>query len=189
MTGPRIKAIETAYAGVLFRSRLEARWAVFMDAVKQKWEYEPERIALPGGGTYLPDFRTAGGGYIEVKGTESNLEKQYVIRAAAVLGNLAILGPIPECRNGSPVRTYLDNPAADGDVMKVRMLRVWFDYRPYDTTWSGEEVASNHGMIESVDIDHWLDPPLMNSRKCKGNCPYDAARGARFEHGESGAVR
>ena len=37
-----IKPIETVYKGDRFRSRLEARWAVFFDAARIKWEYEPE---------------------------------------------------------------------------------------------------------------------------------------------------
>ena len=37
-----IKAIETVYNGYRFRSRLEARWAVFFDAAGIKYEYEPE---------------------------------------------------------------------------------------------------------------------------------------------------
>lgn len=51
-----LKAIETEYKGYLFRSRLEARWAVFFDAMGIKWEYEPEGIVLSDGAYYLPDF-------------------------------------------------------------------------------------------------------------------------------------
>ena len=52
-----MKAIETEYAGVRFRSRLEARWAVFFDTVGIQWEYEPEAFRLSDGSGYLPDFR------------------------------------------------------------------------------------------------------------------------------------
>lgn len=51
-----IKAIETRYKGYRFRSRLEARWAVFFDALGIEWEYELEGYDLPDGGSYLPDF-------------------------------------------------------------------------------------------------------------------------------------
>jgi hypothetical protein len=50
-----IKAIETQYKGYRFRSRLEARWAVFFDAVGIEWEYEPEGYNI-NGIMYLPDF-------------------------------------------------------------------------------------------------------------------------------------
>jgi hypothetical protein len=51
-----IKPIETNYAGCRFRSRLEARWAVFFDALGIAWEYEREGFDLGDGLYYLPDF-------------------------------------------------------------------------------------------------------------------------------------
>lgn len=41
-----MKAIGTIYKGVKFRSRLEARWAVFFDEYGLKWEYEPETFEI-----------------------------------------------------------------------------------------------------------------------------------------------
>lgn len=49
VTDPVIKAIETEYRGIRFRSRIEARWAVFFDQVKTSWQYEPEGFHLPAG--------------------------------------------------------------------------------------------------------------------------------------------
>ena len=51
-----IKAIETVYNGYRFRSRLEARWAVFFDALGVPYEYEKEGYDLGEAGWYLPDF-------------------------------------------------------------------------------------------------------------------------------------
>ena len=51
-----IKAIPTKYNGIQFRSRLEARWAVFFEAAGIKWEYEKEGYVLQSGECYLPDF-------------------------------------------------------------------------------------------------------------------------------------
>ena len=51
-----IKAIDTYYKGYKFRSRLEARWAVFFDSLDIKWEYEKEGFHLGQGINYLPDF-------------------------------------------------------------------------------------------------------------------------------------
>jgi hypothetical protein len=62
--------IETEYAGVKFRSRTEARWAVFFDALGMRWEHEPEAFELSVGGRYLPDFWLPdfeGGAFVEVK--------------------------------------------------------------------------------------------------------------------------
>lgn len=47
-----IKAIPTRYAGVNFRSRLEARWAAFFDLTRLRWDYEP--VDIEG---WTPDFR------------------------------------------------------------------------------------------------------------------------------------
>lgn len=51
-----IKPIETKYAGHLFRSRLEARWAKFFDVLEITWAYEQEGYDLGSVGYYLPDF-------------------------------------------------------------------------------------------------------------------------------------
>lgn len=62
-----IKAIETSYKGYRFRSRLEARWAVFFDELGLRWNYEPEGFELPCGTKYLPDFFIEKIGYVEIK--------------------------------------------------------------------------------------------------------------------------
>lgn len=77
------------YNGYRFRSRLEARWAVFFDSLRMRYEYEPEGFELDDGTWYLPDFRIKCYGtrgdyeedpfdlYIEVKGhmTEEDAHK------------------------------------------------------------------------------------------------------------------
>lgn len=50
-----MKAIETKYNGYRFRSRIEARWAVFFDTLGIKYQYEKEGYVL-GKAQYLPDF-------------------------------------------------------------------------------------------------------------------------------------
>jgi len=47
-----IKSHPTEFSGVMFRSRLEARWAAFFELVGWSWQYEP--IDLNG---WSPDFR------------------------------------------------------------------------------------------------------------------------------------
>lgn len=51
-----IKTIPTTYNGTTFRSRLEARWAVFFDQIGLKWIFEMEGYELSNGQKYLPDF-------------------------------------------------------------------------------------------------------------------------------------
>lgn len=79
-----MKAIETHYAGYRFRSRLEARWAVFFDALNLPWEYEKEGFELERG-RYLPDFWLPTlGAWFEVKPNwPSDLEARKVAQLAA----------------------------------------------------------------------------------------------------------
>lgn len=47
--------IPTTYRHTNFRSRLEARWAAFMDLIEWSWVYEPLDVA-----GYIPDFLVQG---------------------------------------------------------------------------------------------------------------------------------
>jgi len=65
--GPRA-AIPTVHAGVLMRSRLEARWAGVLDRERIGWAYEPKTLRL-GSTRYIPDFWLPGQRtWLEVKG-------------------------------------------------------------------------------------------------------------------------
>jgi len=64
-----IKAVETRIYGCRFRSRLEARWAVFLTKLGVQWEYEKEGY-MTEAGWYLPDFwlpEVNGGSWLEIK--------------------------------------------------------------------------------------------------------------------------
>ncbi len=64
-----MKSINTEYNGYFFRSRMEARWAVFFDAISVKYHYEHQDFILKSG-RYLPDFYLPtfnGGAFAEVK--------------------------------------------------------------------------------------------------------------------------
>ena len=109
-----IKAIETEYNGYRFRSRLEARWAVFFDAAGIKYQYEPEGFEvsnfyqdgkvyryLPD--FYLPQFKC----YAEVKPTKEKLredgEKLSMMidfNNTPIADGLLILGQIPKIEYG-----------------------------------------------------------------------------------------
>lgn len=70
--------IETKYKGYKFRSRLEARWAVFFDKMEIEFQYEPEGFKLKSG-WYLPDFWLPQVKmWAEVKQNEFN-EKEYCL--------------------------------------------------------------------------------------------------------------
>ena len=99
-----IKPIETIYNGYRFRSRLEARWAVFFDAMKIKYRYETEGYVGIYGEKYLPDFYLPDiNVFVEVKPNIEKLKKDSgKISACIDFGaselsdtGLLILGQIP----------------------------------------------------------------------------------------------
>lgn len=106
----RIKAKTTYYNGYKFRSRLEARWAVFFDSLGVEYEYEPEGFELPSGKSYLPDFRVKCYGlhsncdnhpfnlWVEVKGQMSEYDAER-IREFADSNPILVIKNIPEHGN------------------------------------------------------------------------------------------
>jgi len=73
----KIKPIPTIYNGVKYRSRTEARWALFMEKLGLTFDYEPDGFELPSGRRYLPDFyihdfKT----YLEVKPNSMDIVKE-----------------------------------------------------------------------------------------------------------------
>jgi hypothetical protein len=65
-----VEVIQTTYNGVRYRSRTEARWAVFFEKAGIAVDYEPEGVKTAAG-PYLPDFYARDlGVYFEVKGEQ-----------------------------------------------------------------------------------------------------------------------
>lgn len=82
MTAP-ITPIETHYAGCRFRSRLEARWAVFFNHLGIPWDYEPQGYLVGHDRRpYLPDFFLPSERlWVEVKGSEGQLDIPLLVDA------------------------------------------------------------------------------------------------------------
>jgi hypothetical protein len=158
------RAIETRYKGYRFRSRLEARWAVFFDHLGWPWEYEPEGYELPGGVRFLPDFRVAG--YIvEIKPTTpTEDEKTKAKLLSQSLGEPVVFGiGLPDAEK---VADGLDG--FDGDQWIPGLL----SFSQYCLNKWGRPGIVLYDTPEAVDFD-----------------AANAARAARFEFGESGARR
>jgi len=104
---PRIRpwdetdAIATQYAGVIFRSRLEASWAQTLDDHGIRWEYEPEKVRLASGKGYIPDFRLPElATVIEVKGPHMNrLDKTREYAKEVYPGTVVLIGYPPQSRS------------------------------------------------------------------------------------------
>lgn len=168
-----IKAIETRYKGYRFRSRLEARWAVFFDALDIEWQYEPEGFELPDGTRYLPDFylpRFNGGLWCEVKPKGDPAKKALAFSDEAGKALLLLDGePAP--------RVYqLFYPGEPG-------IEVCFNEGYLPLTNQSEQrlflqpgYEDRDGRISEADFGSVLMAAVYS------------ARSARFEHGQSGAL-
>lgn len=201
-----LKAIQTEYKGYLFRSRLEARWAVFLDSLGVKWEYEPEGYDLGNGMCYLPDFRlhdvTINHGffkrhctiYLEVKGQMNDGD-------ATKINRFYELGYENGNRYGeSATAVLVVGNISDGETMEQLI-----DYMQ-------REAYSNHGRwpnfynFGTIDGDYFAAYPgvdqygvftlfgddanyLWSMNFAATERAYRLARQARFEHGETPRIR
>lgn len=77
-----IKAVETKFDNIMFRSRLEARWAFLFKQLHLRYIYEPERFVMYYNNMrfiYMPDFYLIDlNCYVEVKGKEPNYRERSV---------------------------------------------------------------------------------------------------------------
>jgi len=204
-------AIETEYAGHLFRSRLEARWAVFFNEAGIDWRYETQGFEVDGA-KYLPDFYLpTSGTWVEVKGDPDGLSKDFN-RMSKILGpksplpgflgsygkrgtGLLLLGELPSdlgfsghpmlCRDDDQLRRSW----AFFIALKNGGISLVVDH-------TGSLISTLAGFSfeiavdQSEDDDGWIvrtfdAQPL---RSWPSVCAaYKAARQARFEYGQSGA--
>ena len=89
-----IKAIPTSYARQTFRSRLEARWAVYFNEIETRWWYEFCTVTHGSSGhSYTPDFVLCPRMHIEIKPSKPStdyLEK--LLRFAFTVNLVLIIG-------------------------------------------------------------------------------------------------
>lgn len=195
-----ITPIETRYAGCRFRSRLEARWAVFFDALGVEWRYEPQGYVV-GGRPYLPDFWLPSSKvWVEVKGVLDEAGLDLLVRAASADG-------LPR-RYGSDLQVALDDqrswgkrililgdiPSLEpGDVQQHTVMVYAAGY-----VFGGYRHFLGNGNLSRDTIDvlpEQLNPEIVRDSTLRFDLkvPFDyhrvedayvAARTARFEHGE-----
>lgn len=87
LSEPLIPSIPTTYRGVLFRSRLEVKWARVLTNAGHRWVYEKDKFVLPSG-CYIPDFWLPDlNMWAEVKPEELNdLAKRKLMELTSVTG-------------------------------------------------------------------------------------------------------
>lgn len=163
------KPIETVYNDYRFRSRLEARWAVFFDALGIQYEYENEGYDLGELGWYLPDFWLP-----QVEMWAEVKPKQFTdleYRRAAELGNVLMLEGTPD------YRTYFVAKKNSGwlDDYLVCNYFMWEDNKCcfyHNTEFTG--------LLPDEMVPYVKDK--FGKHLTKG---IKAAKSARFEHGET----
>ena len=200
-TGPgsnrTIKAIETRYRGYRFRSRLEARWAVFFDAARIPYQYEPEGFQLSDGTLYLPDFylptvnlrstKPGKGMYAEVKGAGVTEAEQATLERFVTDKNTNLALLVGEVFNDLVSQPRYEAPGGDGHYQYGVLGEpghFWWDnnmmfMRCYSCDATKYEFTENNYCIceacgSGADEEH---PDL--------HAAVNAARAARFEHGET----
>ncbi len=183
-----IKAIETEYKGYRFRSRLEARWAVFFDACGVKWEYKPEGFDLGDGFYYLPDFllhdvwvrnHTKCDLWIEVKGQMTERDAEKIIRFA----NSGRENDLCEVTK-SPILIVTNIPDFDDPFSYIwEETETHRDPRPFNfETIDGDYYAAlpcitPQGRFGIIGSDYQENIDFEATEKA-----YALARQARFEH-------
>lgn len=164
-----LKAIETVYNGYRFRSRLEARWAVYFDTLGIRYEYEKEGFDLGEAGRYLPDFWLPQVNmWAEVKAQPLNFverDKCIALCLSTGFSVLALVGT-PDLKEYSAFETQDDGK----DVFE------------YEYTLCMEYVRSEnrfYAMSCYTDADEFTNnwPEMLDG--------VNAARSARFEFGET----
>lgn len=163
-----IKAIETRYKGYRFRSRLEARWAVFFDSMGFDWEYEPEGFVLEDGTYYLPDFLVHTKTYndsefwVEVKPKELTIEE---IKKCELLSKGTNKGVVLAI--GVPDNIIYEEIWYNEETREFGKTGIEFEYRKFGIYINDGKYGCEPNLTCGVRIESIL-----------------SARGVRFEHGE-----
>jgi hypothetical protein len=183
-----MKAIETVYNGYRFRSRLEARWAVFFDTLGIPYEYEFEGYQLDDGAMYLPDFLLPDQDvFVEIKGTKPDESESNKAMQLSELRPTILQRGLPGEYYGM---TYLfdstDSSGGDG------WWAVWLCWAGIRKQWLfvADDRRSDRGFLttgtyEPVTIINHADDMSVPFQEFKeGQAALLAAKQARFEHGE-----
>jgi hypothetical protein len=197
---PQIKAIETWYAGHRFRSRTEARWAVFFTNLRLRWEYERQGFLVGDEQRpYLPDFYLPDLGlWLEIKPVQApnvdDLEhrplglrnwEDFAAQVATEWDHdktAMLVGPIPDPadvdKSGPPQAGRWYDP---GIVILGDWHYAWCacpSGRHFDI-----QFEARSGRIE-CGCPRVLDGRLQSGNHAAILNAYATARSARFEHGE-----
>ena len=195
-----VRAITTRYKGYNFRSRLEARWAVFFDHLGVRWDYEPEGFELGNGLRYLPDFWLPDAKmWVEIKpGEPDDVARQKAWRLVQH-SNFALF-----MSNGMPdnfgTLFCTEDVGGKGDNFTWYQFRATVDWKKKCSVFLIDAYANELDELceggrfpirHPGFIDHLRIPPRgtkIHPLAKSGEKALEAARGARFEFGEKGGA-
>lgn len=199
-----IKVIETEYNGYRFRSRLEARWAVFFDALGIKYQYEPEGFDADGV-KYLPDFYLPDADrWIEIKGKKLSVDE--IRKCEAFCEEQDKDGVLFTIFIGQPLENFMMlKPGEDGkpELTANPKEAVFVGIQGFSYRWKSAEWvlpdgsrAHDSGNLFVCHSDLCEQEVLSRFSPALWNCTWDRndeklirsavlARKARFEHGET----
>ena len=197
-----IKAIDTEYKGYRFRSRLEARWAVYFDSLNIKWEYEVEGFKFKDGTKYLPDFWLPKMNmWAEVKAKELNEEEERKVKNLVknTHKNCLLLIGTPERKAYWAICVDIDicgEPTKDdngetgyvchGEFIKYPGEDLEYTFYPNNFALSNyhnypQNEDRFYSAFDECEInEYWFDDIDKHVNK---------SRSARFEFGESGGSK
>lgn len=181
----RLKPLETLYDGHRFRSRREARWAVFFKEAGIPAQYEEQGYDLSAAGWYLPDFRVNRGThadhFFEVKGVAPTREELAKAEALCEQSRLPVYVYYADVRLPADAdlcwmteKTYLDGIFQEGErtmarswlegtwkvgdpVSEVTLRRVWVD--DLQPTAVRAFTRNGHGSSSKALPLWWTDCP------------------------------
>ena len=194
-----IEAIRTKYNGVIFRSRLEAQWAVFWDELGVKWEYEPKTFPLSDGKQYTPDFWIVDLAlWVEIKpNAKIAHEEEAELKCLQLVGETGDLVYLDQGGFAWPISEdwqYSKSlvPQEAAEIYSVLFFYIpdhvqgdWI-YRSYNHFWGTCRECGKIGIAAQTSLDlfrnhifsckcytrhHWLDPSSERVMKA-----YDKAR-------------
>ncbi|GMU51013.1 MAG: hypothetical protein AMXMBFR33_01590 [Candidatus Xenobia bacterium] len=197
-----IQPVETEYNGYRFRSRLEARWAVFFDTLGIRYQYEPEGFVIDAyedekPRKYLPDFyipttKT----WVEVKGEEQRLDYQLLFDLVEYGGHLPdvadgyrslrgllVLGPIPSTKPERGGQEQLPIHPLVQHHKGVLHSKIYFVQGGMVLQSDGYPCggARDLAVYELIGDQEYCEVPMSSAVRDA----YSKARKARFEHGET----
>lgn len=170
-----MRSMPALYNGNQFSSRLEARWALWLDLVGIRWSYEPEVLELSGNPpiTYIPDFFLPDWqAWVEIKG--ELVDDKTALLIIEKCRRVALQSPYP-------IILCFDQP------YDPKCAVFWSEKMRTDARWSMcnhcGAIALAFGEKVRCKSEHTIDPLSLANQRLRDRFIYEAAvqaRQARF---------